>query len=255
MSCLFSIIIPTYNSAATIERCLESLHRQTYRDFEVLVMDGNSGDATVSIIKNMSREFDGRLHLVSEPDQGVYDAMNKGIGRSKGQWLLFLGSDDRLYDETVLDSIAALPRLAKYDLVYGNALFQHRRQIYDGRFSLAKILYERNICHQAIFYKKNLFEKLGNYDLAYRIYADYDYNIKCFSRPGIRYRYVDLVISEYNESDGLTGRNTPDIAFHMKREEYRKEHERTWATKMYRISKMTDWLFLHIKHRLKRISS
>lgn len=249
---LISIIIPTYNSSGTLRRCLESLLKQTFTDFEVLVMDGCSKDDTVSIAEELSRQFDGRLSIVSEPDKGVYDAMNKGILRSKGEWLLFLGSDDRLYNETVLASIATLPRLAKYDLVYGNAIFQHCQQIYDGQFSLAKIVYERNICHQAIFYKKSLFEIVGNYDLTYSIYADYDYNIKCFSQPGIRYRYVDLVISEYNESDGLTGKNTPDMAFHLKREEYRKEHEGTLATKMYRIGKITDWIFSRIKHRLKK---
>src|ERR1700761_7508109 len=102
MSYLFSIIVPTYNSGATLRRCLESLAVQTFTDFEVLVMDGVSTDDTLRITEEMSSEFQGRLRLTSEPDKGVYDAMNKGILGARGKWLLFLGSDDRLNDDLVL---------------------------------------------------------------------------------------------------------------------------------------------------------
>jgi glycosyltransferase involved in cell wall biosynthesis len=254
MSYLFSIIVPTFNSASTIGSCVQSLADQTFRGFEVLVMDGGSKDDTVRIAQE-PRGLGDRLRVVSEPDKGVYDAMNKGILRARGEWLLFLGSDDRLYDGQVLASVAARLPLPGYDLLYGNALFQHCRQVYDGRFTIGKILFERNICHQAIFYRRSLFDRLGLYDLRYRIYADYDYNIQVFSRKDVRHKYIPLIISEYNENDGLTGRNTPDMAFHEKREEYRAAFQQTAAYRRYRLNKAKEEILQKIAFRLKRVFS
>jgi glycosyltransferase involved in cell wall biosynthesis len=219
------------------------------------VIDGVSTDDTLRITEEMSSGFQGRLRLTSEPDKGVYDAMNKGILLARGEWLLFLGSDDRLNDEKVLASVADQLYPPGVDLVYGKALFQHCRHIYGGRFSLGKILLEGNICHQAIFYKKTVFEKIGPYDLAYKIYADYDYNIKCFSSKLIRHKYIDLIISEYNELDGLTGRNTIDMPFHVKREEYRSEYRRTMEHRIYNMNKTKDDLLNKIKFRFNKVFS
>jgi glycosyltransferase involved in cell wall biosynthesis len=255
MSYLFSIIIPTYNSGATIRRCLESLAVQTFTDFEVLVMDGVSTDDTLRITEELAGAFQGRIRITSEPDKGVYDAMNKGILGARGKWLLFLGSDDRLNDDLVLEKASASLRTSREDIVYGSVIFQHCRVNYGGPFSLGKILLEGNICHQAIFYNKTVFEKIGVYDLAYKIYADYDYNVRCFSSKLIRHKYIDLIISEYNERDGLTGKNTPDKPFHMKREDYRSEYRKTMDYRLYQMNKVRVDLLNRIKFRLKKTFS
>src|SRR3982750_4096075 len=101
---LLSIIIPTFNSQITIERCLESLSKQTFRDFEILVIDGGSEDNTIGLVKEKQPVLPA-VTLVSEKDEGTYDAMNKGIGLSTGTWLYFLGSDDWLYNEQVLQNV------------------------------------------------------------------------------------------------------------------------------------------------------
>lgn len=100
----FSIIIPTYNSSATLGQALNSIIEQSFKDFEILIMDGASSDKTVAIAQKIN---DPRISIYSEPDSGVYDAMNKGIARARGEWVYFLGSDDWLINNTVLDKINA----------------------------------------------------------------------------------------------------------------------------------------------------
>src|ERR1700722_16529958 len=102
MSNLLSIIIPTYNSQNTILTALQSIVKQSFDDFEIIIVDGLSNDDTVTIVKNFQ---DDRIKIISELDNGIYDAMNKGIDRAKGDWLYFLGSDDRLYNDTVLEDV------------------------------------------------------------------------------------------------------------------------------------------------------
>ena len=99
----FSIIIPTFNSACHIKSCLNSIVCQNYLDWEVLIMDGVSKDDTVKIAESYS---DSRIHVYSEPDKGIYDAMNKGIKKAQGEWLYFLGSDDWLVDNEVLANVS-----------------------------------------------------------------------------------------------------------------------------------------------------
>src|SRR5947209_4479772 len=90
--CLISVIIPTFNLKACIRKCLESLREQTFRDFEILVIDGGSTDGTIKIVQEFASSFP-RLTWRSEKDRGVYDAMNKGVAMARGDWVYFLGSD------------------------------------------------------------------------------------------------------------------------------------------------------------------
>jgi glycosyltransferase involved in cell wall biosynthesis len=119
MSYFFSIIIPTFNSAEYIRLALESCVIQTYKAFEVVVIDGVSDDNTLDVVG----DFQGCLNLkiLSEKDNGIYDAMNKGIQMSRGEILYFLGSDDQLHDETILQEIFNVFNIGRhFDVVYGN---------------------------------------------------------------------------------------------------------------------------------------
>ncbi len=122
-------------------------------------MDGNSSDNTIELVKSFK---DLRIRINSEPDQGVYDAMNKGIEKAKGEWILFLGSDDKLYNDEVLSDIAKVLKRTNKGVVYGDAQIDGNvswakgDKIYGGKFSLYRLL-RRNICHQAIFYKRESF--------------------------------------------------------------------------------------------------
>jgi len=213
MSPVVSIVIPTYNSEATLEECLQSIVQQTYLHKEVIVIDGLSKDNTVSLLQKYQAQYHF-ITYVSEKDNGIYDAMNKGIDKATGDCLLFLGSDDRLFSNTVLEEIFADEKNADADLIYGNVFFKHAKRIYSGESSLEKLIGEQiSICHQAIFYKKEIFERIGKYDLKYFVHADYDLNVKCFEDTTIKTKYIDKIITLYNER-GLSGLQPNKDGFH-----------------------------------------
>jgi len=156
------------------------------------------------------------LRYLSEPDEGVYDAMNKGIQLTSGEFLYFLGAGDRLLPgvlEAVAAEIRQLPcqgKTSRPTLLYGNVNWSWYSRPYDGRFNRFKLL-RRNICHQAIFYQRSVFERLGFYNTKYRSLADWEFNIRCFNDRGIRKRYIPLRIADF-EGGGKSA-ITPDLAF------------------------------------------
>ena len=205
----FSIIIPTHRAEAVIAACLVSIARQTFKDFEIIVMDGKSDDKTVEIVSNHLARFNGRLTVHSEKDDGIYDVMNKGIQRAKGNWLYFIGADDCLHDSSVLETVAAfIRRQPDSDVVYGDVIMKSDASRYAGAFDLERLLLEGNLCHQAIFYRRTVFEKIGAYNLRYRVWADWDLNIRCFQHPDFKNRYLDLVVADYNNVDGFSSRQS-----------------------------------------------
>ena len=194
-----SVVIPTYNSERTIERCLSSLISQTYCDFEICIIDGASSDGTVTKANNF-RSYFNHIRIVSEKDKGTYDAMNKGIDIAQGDWIYFLGSDDEIHDENVFSDIFKITPAKNCEIIYGNVRINGDTpwakdgQIYDGEFNIKQLL-TKNICHQAIFYKKKLFNKLGKYNLRYPVCADWELNFRFF--PRAKSKYLDRTIANF----------------------------------------------------------
>lgn len=210
----FSIIIPTYNSANIIAECLDSIVAQSFGDVEIIVVDGASADNTISIVKDYAARFEN-IQWVSEKDEGIYDAMNKGALQSKGDWILFLGSDDRLYNWKVLENM--LPATEKgYDVLYGNAKiigdagWAKDGDIFNGEYDLNKLL-TKNICQQAIFYSKACLQnRLPIFKKDYKICADWDFNLYCWSKHP--FLYVDMIIVNFF-GGGISGSKIRDDAF------------------------------------------
>lgn len=200
MSPLFSIIIPTYNSELSLGKTLKSVLSQEFRDFEILILDGLSSDKTISIAKSFN---DSRLKIYSEKDTGVYDAMNNGIKKSQGTWLYFLGSDDYMINEKVLSQVHSQIDGAT-DVLYGSVMGPTLGSKYDGEFDFEK-LFNKNICHQSIFYNKRVFSEFGFYDTKYITWADYVFNIRAFYSNKIKWKYIDEVIAFY-DGDGISSR-------------------------------------------------
>jgi len=193
---LFSIILPTYNAAATLAASIESIVQQDFKDWELLVQDGLSTDDTLAIAASFSEKYPS-IKIVSEKDKGIYDAMNKGIGRAAGRWLYFLGSDDRLFGKRVLKNIAgAIEEDPAAEVIYGNVYSERFKGLYDGEFNAGKIL-RNNISHQAIFLKKEVFEKTGLFDLKYKAQSDWDHNLKWMLLAGIKSKFVPETIAHY----------------------------------------------------------
>jgi glycosyltransferase involved in cell wall biosynthesis len=196
----FTIIIPTFNAVNLISSAIESVLSQSFTNFEILVLDNVSVDGTIDIIKSHC-EKDKRIFFLSEKDDGIYDAMNKGVSLSKGEWLFFLGCDDSFFDNEVLMNIAyTIAKEESARLIYGNVrhykVFQNPNDfiIYDGKFDGDKLL-QKNICHQSIFYNHTLFSEFGLFNTQYRLMADWDFNLRCFNK--VKSFYVDIVISNF----------------------------------------------------------
>lgn len=194
---MVSVIIPTYNAEQYIKECLGSIIHQTYCEKEIIIIDGLSTDTTVSIVEEFSLKFQ-YITYVSEKDAGIYDAMNKGIKKAKGEWVIFLGSDDKLYTNNILEEIFSKQENIVADVLYGNVCSSMFREKYDGLFTARKLL-DKNICHQAIFFKRKVFRIVGNFSLKYKILADWEHNIRWFFDPKITHQYIDFIICNYSE--------------------------------------------------------
>lgn len=189
---LLSIIIPTYNSEATIEKAINSIVDQTFTNWEILIMDGASQDRTVQIAQGYN---DNRIRVYSESDCGIYDAMNKGIVKAKGEWLYFLGSDDYLVGKSVFESVFA-GGTNDIDILYGD-VESHLPVDNTGEWSIDKC--GANRCHQGIFYSRRFFKEKGLYDLKYRLLADYDANLKWLFDKRIKKQYRPVVVAHFSE--------------------------------------------------------
>lgn len=202
---LLSVITVCYNAAPTLTQTLDSVRAQTWRPLESVVVDGGSVDGTQTIV---ARYDDIAGAVVSEPDQGIYDAMNKGIGLSRGEVLHFLNADDCFVDDGVAEDVMRLfeadPAL---DLVFGDAIYVSG----EGEFLRsyrrvnARNLIFGDLCHQVVFARRRLFERCGDFNLAYRINADYDWLLRVF-RGGARVRYLHRTIARF-DSRGQSGQN------------------------------------------------
>lgn len=188
---LISIIIPTYNCGRKLASTLESVLSQPGDLYEIVVVDGGSTDETPGVVA----EHGGDLRFFSEPDRGVYDALNKGIGLATGKYLFFLGAGDIL-KEGVLERVAGRLPAGALSFVYGDAYFVRHGVRVRGEFSMKEFMV-RNICHQAIFYERTIFDVLGAYDLKYKVFADWAFNMKCFADARVRKIHLDMVIADF----------------------------------------------------------
>lgn len=189
-----SVITVNLNNADALKSCIRSVGAQDYEAYEHIVIDGQSTDESLAILESAAKQNE-KLKFISESDNGIYDAMNKGIKRAKGKWVYFLGADDQLMPD-VLKQVFSHP-LDSYDMVYGDVCRQPSGVIYDGAFDLKK-LFIRNISHQAIFYKRSLLQDLGLFKIQYKTRADYALNIQAFSQNK-KTKYLPIVVAEFSD--------------------------------------------------------
>lgn len=179
MDPLFSIITVTWNAASVIAPTLQSVQRQTSSNYEMLVIDGASTDETLDIVQQASI---AALRIFSEPDNGLYDAMNKGIDRAKGRYLIFLNAGDTFADDTALARMAVLAA-DNPGVIYGQTqlvdaqgnVVGKRHLTAPKRLTANSFLNGMVVCHQAFVARRDL---VPHYDLQYKLSADYDWCIK-----------------------------------------------------------------------------
>jgi glycosyltransferase involved in cell wall biosynthesis len=220
---LISIIIPTFNGYATLPKSLDSILSQTFSDYEVWVIDGMSTDNTVHLIKEY-RSKGLPINFISEPDKGVYDAMNKGIALAKGKWIYFLGNDDSLFNNNILEDVSIdLRRYRNKHMCYGNVVWGNTNELYYGMFNYEKLLVH-NICHQAMFTRRDILIKHGMFNLSYPALADWDMNFKLFQKPS-KQKYINKTIAFFTIG-GISSHSSKDpfreLLAEKKREYYKR---------------------------------
>ena len=197
-----TIITASFNSALSIKSCLDSVVHQNYNDIEYLIIDGKSSDATLKIIKVYQQRFPF-IKLISEKDSGIYDALNKGVQLASGDIIGFVHSDDFLEFNDIIYHIVSMTKSENLDGVYGDLQ-------YVDKSNTKKIIRSWKSCdfkprllkqgwmppHPTLFLKREVYEKHGLFDLSYRISADYDFLLRIFKDPELKFGYLPKVITK-----------------------------------------------------------
>lgn len=185
-----SVITVLYNAAKTVERTIKSVISQSYGNMEYIVIDGNSNDGSLEIIEKYRN---GINIFISEPDNGIYDAMNKGISRATGEWICFMNSNDYFFNDNVVADI--ISKADSSDIIYGYCIDPEENRIIKP-LSLNKFWKRIPMNHQSVFVKTKL-HKERPFDLKYRISSVYDFFYFYYCN-GVNFKYVDIPVAFYN---------------------------------------------------------
>jgi len=208
-----SIITINYNDKIGLETTIESVISQSCKDFEYIIIDGNSSDGSKELIENHKDSVD---YWVSEPDTGIYNAMNKGIRAAKGNYLLFLNSGDYLYDQNTIQKVVNSLDEEK-DLYYGDAVFVRNGtdEVITFPDQLSFYFFTHNsLCHQACFIKRSLFEEVFYYNENFSIISDWEFMVYCICIKNITYKHIDNIISHY-DYEGISSRANSKLTINL----------------------------------------
>lgn len=196
---LISLITVTYNAGKVLEATLQSAIRQTYAEIELVIVDGGSTDNTLAIAKRYESHIGS---LISERDQGIYDAMNKGIRAAKGEWVYFLNAGDQFHDDLVLERIFSRNDLHDTDLIYAKVQTINEPtgvNYLNGKpVALKDFYFSYPICHQATFTRRSAFDAVGLYDIRFRLAADTEWFMRIFSAANPRALFINDVVAFYD---------------------------------------------------------
>jgi len=208
-----SIISAVFNAMPMAEEMITSVVGQSYANKEFIIIDGGSTDGTGDLIRKYADDI---AYWVSEKDNSIYDAMNKGLSKATGEWLIFLGADDRFYDRDVLRDVFAGSDFVE-DFLYGDIKYSNGKY-FRSEYSW-KLFFKNTLHHQGVFYNKNIFNDF-KYDTVFRILADYDLNLKLYRQKSNGFR-VRKIIS-FCGHEGIS----KNVDYRMYREEIRIKRNR-----------------------------
>jgi len=200
-----SVIIPTFNAANTLGQALESVIEQDYPDVEIVVVDGGSTDDTLAIIQQYRSHI---AKLICEPDEGVFDAVNKGILASEGDVTVFLGADDYFYSPHVFSTVAeAFAVHPEVKVVYGDYLRDKGEEKilmrHPDRLDKFTFFLRNPLCQHSVFVRREVFEQVGLFDVTLKIASDHDWNLRVFGEHRVAHLRVPIVICGFR-SGGLS---------------------------------------------------
>lgn len=213
---LITLVTVTYNAEETLSATLRSVERQSFRDFEHIIMDGGSKDSTVQIAEQYKKENpDISVTVVSERDGGLYDAMNKALRIARGRFVCFLNAGDELYDKGTLETVAAAAKeCPDAGVVYGDTVLidgdgkvlGNRRLSPPERLTWRSFRMGMLVCHQSFYANRQI---AGEYDMSYRFSADFDWCVRIMKearRKGMPLVNTHAVLTRYL-SEGMTTKN------------------------------------------------
>ena len=188
-----SILTCVLNNERFIDEAIKSFQKQSYENKEHVIIDGGSTDKTVSIIKKLKNN---NAIFISSNDNGIYDAINKGVNLASGDIIGILHSDDFYDNESVISQVIEVFKKTNSDLVYGDLVYVTKNKNLNIRYWQAGLFLDENIKkgwmppHPTVFVKKKIFEKIGNYNTDYRISSDYDFLIRALTNKEIKKQYI-----------------------------------------------------------------
>lgn len=204
-----SVITVCFNSESTIARCLQSIQDQDYSDIEHIVIDGASTDQTSNIIQ---KYLSNQTRFLSEPDQGIYDAMNKGLKWASGDIICFLNADDCYHNNQVITEVVGKFRNQLIDILITDIVFFKAnnpekivRRYRSNQFLKYGFAWGYQPAHPGLFMSKNVIDKTGLFDPSYRIAGDLDYEIRVFANKSWHYEYVPMVTVKMQSGGVSTG--------------------------------------------------
>lgn len=197
-----SIITPSYNSAATIKRCVESIKSQTYADIEHIVIDGGSTDGTVELLHEIG------VRCLSEPDAGIYHAMNKGVRFSSGEIIHILNSDDWYAANDVVSSVVFLMESGKYDIchAYVSQVDSFGNEVWriGGDVRIGHLLHKMKVAHPSCFVRSSVYQRFGDFSCGFKIAADHDFVLRTWGKVKIAFLPKCIVKMQM---DGVSNRS------------------------------------------------
>jgi glycosyltransferase involved in cell wall biosynthesis len=193
---LISVITINYNNAEGLKKTIDSVIGQTFKDLEFIIIDGGSTDKSIEIIKQST----GISSWVSEKDNGIYHAQNKGIAKATGEYLLFLNSGDILAENNTLEKVA--PYLSKSDIVYGDLITEDGKGVRKQETSPEALdVYHfmiSTLWHPCTFIHTSVFKRFGNYNEEFKITADYEFFIRAVLKHGVSYKHIPVFICVFD---------------------------------------------------------
>lgn len=216
-----TIITATFNSQEFIEDCMISVLNQEYDNIEYVIIDGASKDNTLEIIKSFQTHH-AHIRLISEPDKGIYDALNKGLIHASGDVVGFVHSDDVLANTTIVSNVVDCIKNRDVDGVYGDLLYVRKedtnkviRHWKGKQFSPALLKRGWMPAHPTLFIKQEVYLSKGNFDLTFKIAADYDFILRIFKDRKLNFEYLPNVFTKMRVG-GVSNRNMKSILLKTK---------------------------------------
>lgn len=202
-----SIITVCFNSEKTIERTIKSVLEQTYENLEYIIVDGKSMDKTLEIVEKYRPLFQGKMKVISEPDRGIYDAMNKGIRNASGELIGIINSDD-YYEADAVETIVSGMVDSDYQILYGKLRVVRENAETNIIMPRHENLSEEMIAHPTCFVTKKVYDDFGTFDTKYRSCADHDFMLRMRKHPEVMFVPVEKLIANFTEGTGMSAQKS-----------------------------------------------